>query len=47
MNSLPLLRLKNTLKKLVSQELDPSKSFASQRAGAIRVVQNIVGILYW
>jgi hypothetical protein len=35
---------KNAVKKLVSQELDPSKSFASQRVGAIRVVHNLVSI---
>jgi len=38
---------KNAVKRLVSQELDPSKSFASQRVGAIRVVQNLVSILYF
>ena len=38
--------IKNAVKKLVSQELDPSKSFASQRVGAIRVVHNLVSILY-
>jgi hypothetical protein len=36
---------KNAVKKLVSQELEPSKSFASQRVGAIRVVRNLVSIL--
>ncbi len=38
--------IKHAVKKLVSQELDPSTSFASQRVGAIRVIQNLVSILY-
>ena len=47
MNSLPGLHIKNAVKKLVSQELDPSRSFASQRVGAIRVVRNLVSLLYF
>jgi hypothetical protein len=34
--------IKHAVKKFVGQELDPSKSFASQRVGAIRVIQNLV-----